>query len=126
MFPGDGDGMTRIIGWVLVLAMALAVAPGSQADDMLTPGDLAWLSTSLNLPADSPLIATLTETQRVRLHDLVAAARTGSERKRQDVVNFLTGTVGDSFEEMLQQAGQLPPPPTQLGASGEARPLTAR
>jgi hypothetical protein len=126
MFPGYGDDMTCIIRWVLVLAMALAVARGAQASDMLTPGDLAWLSTSLNLPADSPLIATLNETQKARLHDLIAAARTGSERKRQDVVNFLTTTVGDTFEEMLQQAGQLPPPPTQLGASGEARPLTAR
>jgi hypothetical protein len=118
--------MKHIIRWVLVLAVALAVARGGHAADTLTPGDLAWLSTTLNLPADSPLIATLTEAQEARLHALIAAARTGSERKRQDVVNFLIRTVGDTFEETLQQAGQLPSPPTQLGATGEAGPLTAR
>jgi hypothetical protein len=109
--------MKHVIRWGLVLAVALAVARGGHAADALTPTDLAWLSATLNLPADSPLIATLSEAKKARLHALIAAAKTGVERKRQDVVSFLTSTVGDNFEKMLEHAGQLPPPPTQLGAN---------
>jgi hypothetical protein len=109
--------MKHVIRWGLGLAVALAVARGGHAADALTPADLAWLSTTLNLPADSPVIATLNDANRARLHALVAAAKTGTERQRQDVVSFLTTTVGDNFEEMLQEAGQLPPPPTQFGAN---------
>jgi hypothetical protein len=109
--------MKDVIRWVLVVAVALVVARGSHAAGTLTEGDLTWLGTTLNLPADSPVIETLNEAQKARLHGLIAAARTGAERKRQDVVNFLTGTVGDNFEEMLEHAGQLPPAPTQLGAN---------
>ncbi len=117
MFPAHWDGMKYSRRWGLVLAVALVIARGSHAAGTLTAGDLAWLGTTLNLPADSPVIATLNEAQKTRLHYLIATARTGADRKRQDVVNFLTGTVGDNFEEMLEQAGQLPPPPTQLGAN---------
>jgi hypothetical protein len=109
--------MKYFIRWLVVMTVALVVARGSHAAGTLTAGDLAWLGTTLNLPADSPVIETLNEAQKSRLHGLIAAARTGTERKRQDVVSFLTGTVGDNFEEMLERAGQLPPPPTQFGAN---------
>ena len=109
--------MKHVIPWGLALAVALALARGGHAAEALTPADLAWLSTTLNLPADSPVIATLNDANKARLHALIAAARTGPERKRQDVVSFLTTTVGDNFEEMLRRAGQLPPLPTELGAN---------
>ena len=108
--------MKQIIGRALILAAALAAAPPGHAAGAPTAADLAWLGTTLNLPADSPLIAGLSAAQKARLHDLVAAARRGSERKRQDVVSFLTGAVGDDFEDMLQDRDQLPLP-SQLGAN---------
>lgn len=107
----------RAAGWALSLAIVLAVASQAYGADALTPGDLAWLSDNLNLSADSPVIVTLSEAQQARLHALIGAARTGADRKRQDVVNFITRTIGDSFEDTLRQAQQPSPEPTELGAN---------
>ncbi len=108
--------MMRGLALPLFLAMTLAAAVAARAADALTPGDLAWLNDNLNLPADSPVIQTLSETQRERLHGLIDKTRTGADRKRQEVVNFITKTVGDSFENTLVQASAPPPAqPTELG-----------
>jgi hypothetical protein len=115
----DGNDFVRGLGFALVLAIGLVAATAARAG-ALTPDDLAWLNANLNLAADSPVIQTLTETQQERLHGLIGAAKTGADRKRQAVVNFITKVIGDSLEETLEQArGPLPPaPPTELGANG--------
>lgn len=102
----------------LALVVAIALAAGAaRAADALSPGDLAWLSGNLNLAADSPVLATMSDAQKARLHGLIDRARTGADRRRQDVVNFITRTVGDGFEETLQGARQAPATPTELGSN---------
>lgn len=115
----DGNDFVRGLGLVLALMIGLAAATAARAD-VLTRDDLAWLNANLNLAADSPVIQTLTETQQERLHGLIGAAKTGADRKRQAVVNFITKVIGDSFEETLDQARAptLPAQPTELGANG--------
>lgn len=107
--------MMRGLALALVLATALAAAVAARAADALTPGDLAWLNDNLNLPADSPVIQTLSAAQRDRLHGLIDETRAGPDRKRQAIVNFITNIVGDSFENTLDQASRAPAQPTELG-----------
>ncbi len=114
-----GTGTVRAARLALVLAIVLAAAgaTSARAADALSPRDLAWLSDNLNLAADSPVLLTMSEALQARLHALIGRARTGADRKRQDVVNFITGTVGDSFEATLGGAQQAPAPPTELGSN---------
>ena len=107
---GMESGMARLARSILVLAMLLAAAGGAHAADALTPSDLDWLRGSLNLAADSPALLTLSDAQKTRLHDLIAA-RTGADRKRQNVVQFLTGVAGGSLERTLDEARSAPPSP---------------
>lgn len=109
--------MARLARSILALLLLLAAANGARAADILTPSDLAWLRGSLNLAADSPALLTLNEAQKTRLHNLIAA-RTGPDRKRQNVVQFLTGTAGGSLERTLDSARVAPPSPEM----GENRP----
>lgn len=107
--------MVRAACLVLILAIALAGAcagaGAARGADALTPSDLAWLQSNLNLPGDSPVIATLDAAQKDRLHGLIGHARGGPDRRRQAVVNFLTGSVGSSVEETLGESLQAPPSP---------------
>jgi hypothetical protein len=102
---------------LIVVLLALAVATGADAADALTPGDLDWLRGSLNLAADSPALLTLDDAQKTRLHDLIAA-KTGPDRKRQTVVQFLTGVASGSLAHTLDAARGTPPSPE----IGENRP----
>jgi hypothetical protein len=103
--------MVRATCLVLILAIVLATASVARAADALTSGDRAWLQSNLNLPANSPVIATLDLAQQTKLHALIGHARGGADRRRQAVVNFLTGTVGDSFAATLQRSLETPPNP---------------
>jgi hypothetical protein len=103
--------MVRAVCLVLVLAIAVAGASAARVADTLTPADLTWLQSNLRLAANSPVLATLDEAHRNRLHALIARARGGADRKRQAVVSFLTRTVGSSFEETLRRSLRSPPSP---------------
>ena len=107
---------TKAARWLVALVLLLATAVAADAADPLTAGDLAWLRDSLNLAADSPALLTLSEAQKTRLHDLIAA-RSGPDRKRQNVVQFLTGVAGGSLEQTLD-AARPAPLPSEPGENG--------
>lgn len=103
---------------ILMVAIALASVDAAHAADALTAGDLRWLGSNLNLAGDSPALIDLTEAQQARLHAMIGQTRTGDDRKRQNVVMFLTGVVGGSIEHALEEARQ-PAEANEVGALGK-------
>ena len=107
--------MKRSGGAVIVLLLSLAAGP-SVAADPLTARDLGWLRSNLNLAADSPALLNLGDTQKRRLHALIEGSRTDPDRRRQNIVDFLTRAAGDSLEETLDQANR--PATDEVGSRG--------
>jgi hypothetical protein len=96
-------GVRAAIFWAM-----LTVAGAAHAAEILTPGDLGWLSGNLNLAGDSPALLVLTPVQKSRLHALIANRHTGPDRKRQAIVQFLTAATDGSLQQTLDES-TLPP-----------------
>jgi hypothetical protein len=116
--PADGvNSAVSVSRYFVVILLSLLVAGTSFAADPLTARDLGWLAGNVSLRADSPVLLDLSDAQKRRLHGLIESGPADPDRRRQQVVDFLTGAVGDSLEEALDRAAQ-PPASEEIGSLG--------